>query len=57
VAHRRELQHGDSQRAEDHERQGRRSQQRRHRRLAPPYSASARGPGYAGPSQRRTSVV
>ena len=51
VDHRREPQHGDSQRPEDHERQGRCSQ-RPHgrRRLARAYFAPRRGPGRAGPS-------
>ena len=49
VDQRRELHLGDSERAEDHQRQGRCSQRPRpRRRLARPYSASPRGPAQPG---------
>jgi hypothetical protein len=49
-----ELRHGDTQRAEDHKRQGRCSH-RPHgrRRLARAYFRVAKRPGCSGPSQRR----
>jgi hypothetical protein len=51
VDQRRELQFGDSEPAEDHERQGRCSERARpDPRLARPYFASSRGPAPPGPS-------
>ena len=50
VDHRRELQHGDPERSEDHERQGRCSQQRRRRRRVAPRTRHQReGPAAPGP--------